>query len=100
MAKQVREIKQIILDSGNPGYVNRILVGTPSRGTVRMEWVGARYGQIIPTNWSMVQMSQFMSSFTPTRFSVADAQNLIVREVITKDFEWLLLIEDDTIPPD
>lgn len=100
MAKPVREIKQIILDSGNPGYVNRILVGTPSRGTVRMEWVGARYGQIIPTNWSMVQMSQFMSSFIPTRFSVADAQNLIVREVITKDFEWLLLIEDDTIPPD
>jgi hypothetical protein len=33
------------------------------------------------------------------RYSVADAQNLIVNEAVTKGYEWLLLIEDDTIPP-
>jgi hypothetical protein len=30
---------------------------------------------------------------------VADAQNLIVRECLARDFEWLLLLEDDVIPP-
>lgn len=96
----VRPIRQIIVDSGSPGYINRILVATPTRGTVRMEWVGARYGQIVPTNWSMVQMNQFLSSYIPLRFNVPDAQNLIVNEALKHDYEWLLLIEDDTIPPE
>lgn len=95
----LRPIRQVILDSGDPGYVNRLLVGTPSRGTVRIEWHSAVRGIIVPTNWSMVSMVQPISSFIPVRFSVADAQNIIVRECIQKDFEWLLLLEDDTIPP-
>jgi hypothetical protein len=100
MAKTpVRPIRQIRVDSGDPGYVNRILVATPSLGNVRMEWVLARYGQLIPMNWSMVQFCQFMSSFVPMRYTVPDAQNIIVGEAIKGDYEWLLLIEDDTIPP-
>lgn len=95
----VRPYRTIIQDSGNPGYINRLLVATPSTGQIRMEWAAARYGQIIPTNWSMVQMIQWMNSFVPTRYSVADAQNLIVKAVVEQDFEWLLLIEHDTIPP-
>lgn len=95
----LRPIRQVILDSGDPGYVNRILIGTATRGTVRIEWHSARMGVITPTNWSNVSMTQAMSSFIPVRFSVADAQNLIVRECIERDFEWLLLLEDDTIPP-
>lgn len=97
----VREYRTIIQDSGDPGYINRLLIATPSVGTVRIEWVQARYGQIIPTNWGTVQMLQFMNSYIPLRYQVADAQNLIVREAIEKDFEWLLLIEHDVIlPPD
>jgi len=101
MANPVRPIRKIVtLDSGDPGYINRLLMGTATRGTVRIEWHSAVRGLIIPTNWSMVNMIQPVSSFIPIRFSVADAQNLIVREVIEKDFEWLLLLEDDTIPPE
>lgn len=97
----VRPYRTIIQDSGDPGYVNRILVATPTTGMVRIEWVQARYGQIIPTNWSNVQMHQWLDSYMPLRYQVADAQNLIVREVIQRDFEWLLLIEhDNVIPPD
>lgn len=97
----VRPYRTIIQDSGDPGYVNRLLLGTPSTGTVRIEWVQARYGQIIPTNWSFVQMLQFMDSYIPLRYQVADAQNLIVREAIERDFEWLILVEHDVIlPPD
>lgn len=90
-----------IQDSGDPGYVNRLLVATPTTGTVRIEWVQARYGQIIPTNWSVVQMLQFMNSYVPLRYQVADAQNLIVKEALEKDFEWLFLLEHDVLlPPD
>lgn len=97
----VRDTKQIIVDSNDPGYVNRVLVATPTTGNVRMEWVMARYGQVIPMNWSMVTYIEFMNSFVPMYFSVPDAQNIIVKETLEKDFEWLLLIEDDTIlPPD
>ena len=97
--KKPIQYKQIINDSGDPGYINRLLVATPTLGNVRIEWVSARYGQIIPTNWSMVTMIQTMNSYIPTRFQVADAQNIIVKEAIAKQFEWLLLIEDDTCPP-
>lgn len=88
-----------ISDSGLQGHVNRLLIATPTLGNVRIEWVNARYGQIIPTNWSMVQMQQFMNSFVAMRYQVADAQNIIVREAIAQDFEWLILLEDDTCPP-
>lgn len=95
------EYRTVVQDSGDPGYVNRLLVATPTTGSVRIEWVNARYGQIIPTNWSTVTMIQFMNSYFPLRYQVADAQNLIVKEAIEKDFEWLFLLEHDVIiPPD
>lgn len=95
----VREYRIIVDDSGNPGYINRCFVATPTTGLVRMEWVQGRFGQMIPPNWSMVQMVQYISGYIPMRYQVADAQNLIVAEAIKSDFEWLMLIEHDTIPP-
>lgn len=94
----VRDYKMIV-DSGTSKYVNRIMIATPTEGDIRMEWAAARYGMTIPTNWSMVNVTQFLNPYIPKRFSVADAQNLIVQHAIDKDFEWLWLIEDDTIPP-
>lgn len=97
----VREYRTVVQDSGDPGYVNRLLIGTATTGLVHIKWVQARYGQIIPTNWSMVNMLQFMNSYMPLRYQVADAQNLIVKEAIEHDFEWLFLLEHDVIlPPD
>lgn len=96
----VRPYRIIVDDSGNNFYVNRVLLASPVTGLVRVEWVSARYGQIIPVNWSMVQMTEMMSGYYPLRYQVADAQNLIVKEVITRDFEWLLLWEHDVIPPE
>jgi len=93
----VRDYK-VIIDDGGPGYVNRLLIGTPTTGLVRMEWVQSRYGQIIPVNWSMVNLIEFVSGYVPLRYQVDDAQNLIVKSCIEQDFEWLLLWEHDTIP--
>lgn len=92
------EYKTVIMDSGDPGYVNRIMVGTPATGLVRVEWMQGRIGQVIPVNWSMVQMYEFMNSYIPLRYQVADAQNMICKVAVEKDFQWLLLWEHDNIP--
>jgi hypothetical protein len=82
-------------------WQHRLIIGTPSTGTVRMEWVLARFGQILPVNWSATDAIQWISTFAPLRYLVADAQNLIVKTVIEKDFDWLLLVESDNVlPPD
>lgn len=92
--------KTQIEDSGNNAYVGRrLLIGTPTTGIVRMEWVASRYNQTVPTNWSKTDMIEYMSSYVPLRYTVHDAQNLIVKACIEEGFEWLLLIEDDTMPP-
>lgn len=88
-----------IIENTVTNVQNRVLVGTPTLGNIRMEWAAARYGQIIPSNYSKVDMIQYMTSYIPMRYSVADGQNLIVQEAVTKGYEWLILIEDDTIPP-
>lgn len=77
----------------------KLLVGTPTLGLIRMEWAAARYGQVIPSNYSKVDMIQYLNSFIPLRYSIADAQNLIVQEALNKGYEWVLFMEDDTIPP-
>jgi len=90
-----------VLDK-NPGqWTNRILIGTPMTGLLRAEWVMARFGQVIPTNWSATDAIQYMHTYAPLQYLVADAQNLIVKTLIEKKFEWLLFIEhDNIIPPD
>jgi len=80
---------------------NRMLIGTATRGMVRMEWAIARYNQVTPCNWSLVQTNKAVNDFSPIGFLVADAQNLIVRDAIMGEYEWLFLLEDDNIiPPD
>lgn len=81
-------------------WQQRLCVGTPSTGLVRIEWVHARFGAIIPCNWSVADVSQMMSSAIPLKYQVADAQNLIVKTVIEQGFKHLLFIEhDNLIPP-
>lgn len=92
------KIENKIVDSGNNKFQRRLLVVTPTTGLVRMEWVASRYNQIIPTNWSKTDMVQYLSSFIPLRYTVADAQNLAVKEAILQGFEWVLFVEHDTMP--
>lgn len=95
----VRQIRTIIDDRGGQ-YTNRILVATPTTGLVRIEWVAARYGQIVPVNWSQVSMTQYLDGYIPLRYQVDDAQNLCVRACLQGDFEWLFLLEHDVILPE
>lgn len=69
-----------------------ILIGTPTLGTVRIEWYNAMAGMVAPPNWATVRS-------TPLGYSVPDAQNILVDTVLRGQFRALLLIEDDTVPP-
>ncbi len=77
----------------------RILFFTPSRGLVRTEWMHARYGQIIPTNWSMVEFTQYVSPYLPIAYQLADAQNLMAKVVVEGDYDYVIYIEDDNVIP-
>jgi hypothetical protein len=78
---------------------NRVLLAVPSTGLLRMEWVLARYSQIIPTNWSQVELIQWMTQYVPVQYLLPDAENLIAKEVVQGDYEWLIMIEEDNIIP-
>lgn len=82
---------------GNPR--NRLMIVTPTLGMVRMEWAMARYGQVIPPNWSATSASLGIGTMVPMHYLVADAQNLGCEDILKKNFEWLLLWEDDVIAP-
>jgi len=90
---------QSILDKNKGKWTNRILIGTPMTGVVRSEWIFSRYGQVIPTNWSHIEMIEWMSSYVPLQYQVADAENMIAKAVVERDFEWLLFVEHDNILP-
>lgn len=90
---------QTLVDSGKKKWVNRVLIGTPMTGLVRSEWMVARYGQTIPTNWSHSEIMQWMSSFVPLRFQVADAENIIAKACVEGNYEWLFFIESDNVLP-
>lgn len=93
-------MKKLDMLQKNPGkWVNRLVIGTPTTGNVRMEWVNARYSQTIPTNWSHVDVQQWMSPYIPLNYQVADAENLIAKVVVENNFEWMLFIEHDNVLP-
>ena len=101
MTKKKKEqiIPEINMPKNQEDWKKRILIFTPTMGQVRMEWVGARFGQIIPTNWSHVDMKQFLSPYVPLKYQLADAQNLMAKKVIEDDYEWIIYIEDDNVIP-
>lgn len=78
---------------------NRIMIGIPMTGLLRSEWVIARYGQVIPCNWSQTDCLHWLNQWSPLNFLVADARNIIVNSFIKENFEWLFFIDHDVILP-
>lgn len=96
------QIRHDLNQNPNKGtWTNRILIAVPCTGLVRIEWVMAKYAQIIPTNWSQVEMIQWLNTYAPLEYQLPDAENLIAKQVVLNDYEWLLSIEqDNVVPPD
>jgi hypothetical protein len=77
----------------------RLMISVPLTGLIRAEWALARWGQVIPCNWSQVEMISWMDMFSPLGFLVADARNVAVHNFIQGNFEWLFFIDHDVILP-
>lgn len=88
-----------VLDKNYESWTKRICIGIPTTGLLRVEWVSARFSQVIPTNWSHAEIWQSMSSYMPLAYQLVDAENLIAKVVVEQDYEWLLFIEHDNILP-
>jgi len=83
------------------GWQKRILIAVPTTGNLRIEWVMARFGQVIPCNWSNGDIFQFFDQYSPVGWAVAEARNVCVEHFISQGFEWLLFIDHDCVlPPD
>ena len=90
-----------VVKTDSDSWKKRVFIFTPATGNVRMEWVQARYAQIIPTNWSFVEVVNFLNPFVPIGYQLADAQNLMAKHVVEGDYEWVIYIEhDNVLPPD
>lgn len=85
-----------LVDSGKP-IQNRVMVAIPMTGSVRSEWVLARYGQAIPVNWSVGQVVQWFDTFSPFHFAVDAARNIAVKAAIDGGYNWMLFIDHDVI---
>jgi hypothetical protein len=98
--KDTLQNKDIIIKSGKEGNPRtRLLIVTPTLGVVRIEWAMARYGIAMPCNHSVSSASLGIGTSVPMHYLVADAQNLGVEDCLKKNFQWMLLWEDDVCPP-
>lgn len=83
-----------LINPVNPAPEEReipILFGTPTLGTIRIEWHDAIVGLVTPPNFALVRSR-------PMGYQVQDAQNMLVDHCLRGPYRVLLLIEDDTIP--
>ena len=101
IADEFRAIMQMPLSENWTGWQKRICIAVPVTGLVRVEWMMARFGQVIPCNWSNGDIFQFYSQYSPQGWAVAEARNICVKYFLGQGFEWLLFIDHDVcLPPD
>ena len=77
----------------------RLMTCVPLTGLIRAEWALARYGQAIPCNWSMKDVTIWLDQCSPMRYSVADARNICADIAIKEEFEWVFFIDHDVLLP-
>jgi hypothetical protein len=88
-----------MINKNTKKWKTRLVIGTPATGLVRIEWHQARMSQVIPTNWSQTTIMQFMSTYIPLEYQVADAYNLIAKVVVEQNAQWLICHEHDNVLP-
>lgn len=80
-------------------FTRRVLIGIPMTGLLRAEWHLSYTSLVIPCNWSQSTFAHVYDNYSPLRFLVADARNMIVQKAVEEDFEWVLFIDHDVILP-
>ena len=68
-------------------------------GLLRAEWVFAKFGQVIPCNWSQTDALEWLGLHSPLGFLVAEARNILATKFVEEEFEWLFFIDHDVVLP-
>jgi len=95
MARRQRAITRALTSYYHPkGQLEpiRILVGTPTLGTVRIEWHEAMSALVAPCNWVLSRRSVI-------NYPTHVAQSILAACVLREGYRALLLVEDDNKPP-
>jgi hypothetical protein len=91
------EIKYVRSGVNDPH--ERLLIGTATLGVIRMEWAGARFGQVIPCNWTHGSITTGINTCMPIGHLIADAQNIVIDQAVQQGHEWVFFHEDDVLLP-
>lgn len=86
----------VVKQAENSRVKRKFVISTPTTGFIRYEWAIARFGQIIPMNW---ETKGFDVNYHVLGYGIDDAYNLITKQILEWQAEWLLIIEDDVIVP-
>lgn len=78
-------------------FKTRFMVGIPTTGLIRYEWAVGRYTATTPVCWSARETAVNISS--PIGYHVDEARNIIVKNFIENNSEWLFFIDHDVILP-
>jgi SAM-dependent methyltransferase len=99
MLSKNRDVRISGIIANKEQIMHRLLYGVPMTGLVRSEWVDGRMNQVIPTNWSKVDLKQMMDQWAPLGYSVADARNIIATNAVELEFEWVFFHDHDVVLP-
>jgi len=75
-----------------------LMIGIPTTGVVRFEWHLAMSSLVIPVCFSVKGCFRPIRSVHPIGYHVAEARNLIVRDFLKSDCEWLFFVDHDVLP--
>lgn len=89
-------MKQI---TAKKAHKHRILIGIPMTGLLRSEWHLSYVGLVTPTNWSSAHAARPLDHYSPMKFLVADARNIVTDQAVKNNFEWLFFIDHDVCLP-
>lgn len=98
MKKQLTQVPCELIEA-NQVYKKRVMVGIPMTGLLRSEWVLAKFGQVIPCNWSQTEAFEWLGIHAPLGFLVAEARNMLATKFVEQEFEWLFFIDHDVMLP-
>lgn len=96
---EAEKVKNNVIVKATENANKRVFIAVGLTGLVRAEWMFARYGQVIPCNWSQVEYQMWLPTYGPMGYLVAEARNMAVRQFLQEGFEWLFFIDHDTILP-
>lgn len=76
-----------------------IALGVPSTGLIRYEFMASMMQMSVPMCLSFRNIYRSLALYAPIGYHVAEARNLIVKDFLATDSEWLFFVDHDVLLP-